>query len=46
MNKMVLSSDDDKRIKTFNCVKTFAYGTSEEIIYIYIKKSKQKIMRK
>ena len=41
MNKMVLSSNDDKRIKTFNCVKTFAYGISEEKIY-----KKEKIANK
>lgn len=31
---MALSSKNDKRIKTLNCVKTFAYGTSKDIIYI------------
>ena len=32
-NKRALSSNGDERIGTFICVKSFAYGASDEIIH-------------
>ena len=32
VNKIALSSNDDKRLQTFNKITTYPYGTSEMII--------------
>lgn len=32
-NKKKLSKEHDERVKNFNCLKTFPYGTSYEKIY-------------
>lgn len=32
INKVALSSEGNKRIQTFNCVKMYAYGTNNKII--------------
>ena len=32
VSKIVLSSNNDKNIQTFNCVETYEYGTSKKIL--------------
>ena len=46
INKIALSNNDDKRIQTFSCVKTFAYGTPEKIICKNERINIQKILGK
>ena len=33
VNKILLSSNDDKRIKSIDSIETYAYGTNENILY-------------
>ena len=32
MNKIVLSSNDDKRMQSIISIKTYAYGTSKDLV--------------
>ena len=35
VNKITLSSDDDKRIQTFDRVTTYPYGTTNEMLKVF-----------
>ena len=35
VNKIVLSSDDDKRLQTFDRITTYSYGTTNEMLKIF-----------
>ena len=40
VNKMALSSDDDKRLQTFDRVTTYPYGTKNEMLKVFEAKEK------
>ena len=40
INKIALSSSDDKRMQSIDSIETFAYGTSKDLVY-----KKEKIKR-
>ena len=35
VNKIVLSSDDDKRLQTFDRITTYSYGTTNEMLKVF-----------
>ena len=38
VNKIVLSSDDDKRLQTFDGIETYPYVTTNEILRVFASK--------
>ena len=34
-NKIALSSDDDKRLQTFDGIETYPYGTTNEMVKVF-----------
>ena len=43
VNKIALSSDDDKRLQTFDRVTTYPYGTTNKMLKVFEAKEKLKI---
>ena len=40
-NKIVLSSDDEKRLQTFDDIETYPYGTTNEMLSAFQSKKKK-----
>ena len=43
VNKIVLSSDDDKRLQTFDGIETCPYGTTNELLRAF--ESKENVLK-
>ena len=43
VNKIALSSDDDKRLQTFDGIETYPYGTTNEMLRVF--ESKENVLK-
>ena len=43
VNKITLSSDDDKRLQTFDGIKTYPYGTTNDMLRVF--ESKENVLK-
>ena len=43
VNKIALSSDDDKRLQTFDGIETYPYGTTNEMLRVF--ESKENVLQ-
>ena len=43
VNKITLSSDDDKRLQTFDGIETYPYGTTNEMLRVF--ESKENVLK-
>ena len=43
VNKIALSSDDDKRLQTFDAIETYPYGTTNEMLKVFESKETLKM---